>query len=611
MGVPRLFPFWLYSFPNAIKYFEKGEYRMLIDYLYLDANGLLHNAAQIIFNYGASKRMLDPNKNLSYEEKRLKVYELFFNKIRGMANIVIPRKLLYIAIDGPAPLAKQAQQRQRRFVSAKDRSSSKETSLFDSSCISPGTIFMHELTKYLNYRIRKEMNTHGSTFRNIKVIFSPTTVPGEGEHKILDYIRDLPQNIKTNNTHCIFGPDGDLIMLTLATHVQKMYLLREDQYNIGYIHLINVGSTWNTLSNILGQSLGIKEKYRTRIDVINDFILEGSFVGNDFLPKIKMFYLLEDGLQFMFKKYRKTSNGGRQNFLTINNRMSLKGFKVFITELSRCEKEHLTHQSRSNSELNPRYRAKNPKFINETLEKNISRKIIRQEAYYIRNYIPQQVKHTLDFMGYRKDCYEKMDITSKQGIDKLCEDYLKTLIWVFEYYVNGLPSWKWAFRYHYAPLMFDFHNYIIQLTDSEFNKIYTFKLEKASLPFEQLLSILPPQSKTLLPEPFSRMLVHPQSSLVKLGYYPTNFDMDYEGKLKEYQGIALLPFVDYDMIKKYYKKMVDACERQGQNLNKYHRNKIGTISIFCYDSKYTEKYESNIGIIVKSHVRKNDLYYLK
>ena len=41
-----------------------------------------------------------------------------FDKILQLLKIVKPTKLLYIAIDGPAPKAKLNQQRMRRFKSA-------------------------------------------------------------------------------------------------------------------------------------------------------------------------------------------------------------------------------------------------------------------------------------------------------------------------------------------------------------------------------------------------------------------------------------------------------------------------------------------------------------
>ena len=56
MGVPRLFPWIKKTFKNTVKYFFVGNYTNRVDYLYIDANGLLHTAAQRVYNYGSGER---------------------------------------------------------------------------------------------------------------------------------------------------------------------------------------------------------------------------------------------------------------------------------------------------------------------------------------------------------------------------------------------------------------------------------------------------------------------------------------------------------------------------------------------------------------------------
>jgi len=93
---------------------------------------------------------------------------------------------------------------------------------WDSNAITPGTPFMELLSASLRYWVVKKMNSdsgwkqvRGTTItyitridlQQIEVIISDASVPGEGEHKIMDFIRRQRSNPghDANTSHVICG----------------------------------------------------------------------------------------------------------------------------------------------------------------------------------------------------------------------------------------------------------------------------------------------------------------------------------------------------------------------------------------------------------------------
>lgn len=168
------------------------------DNLYLDMNGIVHPCSH------PEDRPAPANE----EEMMIAIFEVT-DRVVTMAR---PRKLLYIAVDGVAPRAKMNQQRSRRFRAAQeaaekdkqveefhallrqngqsqeDEDGGAPKKTWDSNSITPGTPFMDLLAQSLKYWV-KYKSTTDPAWKNLKIIISDATVPGEGEHKVMNFIR--------------------------------------------------------------------------------------------------------------------------------------------------------------------------------------------------------------------------------------------------------------------------------------------------------------------------------------------------------------------------------------------------------------------------------------
>lgn len=106
-----------------------------------------------------------------------------------------------------------------------------EEESFNSLNIFPGTDFMSELQVFLDYYVTKTLQSN-EKLQNLNVLISDSDVPGEGEHKIMEFIRSqrTQPEYNPNQTHIIHGLDADLSMLALSSHEPLFYILVEQLF---------------------------------------------------------------------------------------------------------------------------------------------------------------------------------------------------------------------------------------------------------------------------------------------------------------------------------------------------------------------------------------------
>ena len=150
-------------------------------------------------------------------------------------------------------------------------------------------VFMNFLSKYIDWYIRIMMS-NDNDWQNIEVVFSNENVAGEGEHKIINYIRKYSE---INESYCIHGLDADLIMLTLGTLHPHMYILRENHYNNNEKFLLDISNFGQQLTNNMKWEKTENSRRFSTKSVIDDFIFNSRvFFENNYITYFKTIIFL-------------------------------------------------------------------------------------------------------------------------------------------------------------------------------------------------------------------------------------------------------------------------------------------------------------------------------
>ena len=530
-----------------------------IDVLMFDMNGIFHNVCAHVYEYGPFKRENLLQRRVNHKDLQLKAFKEVCDIIDFMVNFVKPKEKILLCIDGIAPQSKQNQQRSRRFRSANDKSD-EEFNKFDSNCISPGTQFMDYLGKYIDFYIQSKVGKEW----NFEVIFSNDKVPGEAEHKLIDYARKLNEE-ERKKSFMVYGMDADLIMLTLGTMLENMHIIRENTFAIEKtFYILNIGEIRKDLYNKMNwneDEEGIPRHFYDYKNAVYDFIAMCFTVGNDFLPQIPTIEIYEGGIEIMFDNYKSVCR----------------------------EYGHLTEITKSGVIFNKNTLKKFFECMMK-LEKNIlEQKLSKKEVYFPDEYLESCAKITdgvynLDFEKYR-NVYNEKKLGGK--VRQSCLKYLEGMQWVLTYYIEGCKEWNWTYPFHYTPFMTDLYDYI-----DSFNLHISKQVSQPCYPYFQLVRILPPRSRRLLPLPLQKIF---DGKLKE--YFPEKFEVDLKGKKNEWEGIVILPFLDdKELLKEYnvYIRELTDSDRK--------RNTFGKTFIYK-PSAFVSRYSSYYGEMIINCVR--------
>jgi 5'-3' exonuclease len=541
MGVPGFF-MWL------VKQYQKKKQIVFqkvnatdeinsIDYLLIDMNCMIHPECF---------KTLDSITITDIDKIEAKMRNNIIAYLEKIIEHSMPRKGVYLAIDGVAPVAKMKQQRSRRFKSISDKElyenlrkkhNKPNPVYWNNSAVTPGTNFM----KLLNIRLLEWIKIYSKKHK-IEIIYSSCNTPAEGEHKLLQFIRTN----KNIYNYSIYGLDADLIFLALSeasnTHI---YLMREGKILKDITKEIE-GFTYVSIDilkeciqdSILSKFKDDDIKPTNKNSLIDDFIFICYLMGNDFLPHSPSLDIYGGAIDTLIDKYVETlkMNPGeyiveRSDIININNTI----FYDFIERLAKDEestlqiaygKKKYSHQCISTNPYDIEvHRIENMKFkVSDPIELGKDDLVAGQCRYY---------NH------YYKD-------TSENHVTKMVFSYVMGLKWIANYYFNTCPAWDWYYPYITPPFLNDIIKYKF-----DFNTI-EFKLGEPMTPFEQLLTVLPRQSSYLLPEPLQKIMLNKNGSASHL--YPNKFELDLIGKKKYWMVQPILPPLEINLIRAIFKK---------------------------------------------------------
>ncbi|KAJ8021757.1 5'-3' exoribonuclease 1 [Holothuria leucospilota] len=629
MGVPKFYRWISERYPCLSEVVKENQIPEF-DNLYLDMNGIIHTCSH-------------PNdEDVHFRIPEEKMFKDIFHYIEVLFRIIRPRKVFFMAVDGVAPRAKMNQQRGRRFRSAKEAENREKEAIakgevlpkekrFDSNCITPGTEFMVRLQKQLAYFVHQKV-THDRLWQGIRVYLSghevkKMTTPGEGEHKVMDFIRSEKSrnDYDPNTRHCLYGLDADLLMLGLVSHEPHFSLLREEVRFGKQSQQQRPTTPEETTFHLLHLSLlreYLAEEFKELKtlpwfdieSIIDDWVMMGFLVGNDFIPNLPNMHINHGALPDLYKIYIKllpSLNG----YINNNGVLHLKRFEAFLKALSKHEEDVFQVQneefdflvSKKSKEAWKSQRVQKKIEEKERRMRRAEQSTIMQSAakYYesLRNEEVDEDDESVDSLAeelkscglqimefsdasddenntsalelkmkkreYYRAKLEKINVSDEE-VTLMGLEYVRAIQWILHYYYNGCQSWSWYYPYHYAP-------YVSDITDFS-NVRFEYEMSKPFLPFQQLLAVLPAASKDLLPAAYRPLMVREDSPIID--FYPQEFEEDLNGKQQAWEAVVKIPFIDE-------KRLLEAMSARDSSLkeSEIQRNTHSEHLLITYDEK--------------------------
>lgn len=550
---------------------------------FLDFNSIIHPcSAQVVARLGKEQDVNDA------------LYKSIFNNIADytlkLIDIAQPSELVYIAIDGVAPRAKMHQQRKRRFLSAqrniaisgfKAKHQIPDTK-WDSNAITPGTDFMKKLDVYLTTHFNDVIKTRYPSLQQFVV--SGSSEAGEGEHKMMHYIKQHNMhNQHLDACDIVYGLDADLIMLSLTTHGSSDIVLMRESQDFGKMQSANkVPFKYLDISHLRDGILETMDGHypfeqddKRTLALVNDYVFMCYLLGNDFIPCLSFLKIKEGAVDVLVDCYKEAMSqqlASSQHIVNNDNTrtnkcsINLEAFTAFMTAIKHKEDELMQQAMENYNNALPRpyknfntimhnIKTHNPQLTHREVQERAVREFSMDlEEYPLRNKFMVEIDPTKD-KKWRNTYYHYIfGSNSMETIKQACNKYVEGMLWTTNYYFDQSASQEWYYPHHYAPCASDLVKFLMSQTQETLDEMkdgLQDKQQHADPVFDpqhlQLLLVLPPQSKRLLPEHLQDIMT--DISYGCLHYYPKDFKVMTFLKNKMWECHPLVPNIDVDLVK--------------------------------------------------------------
>ena len=493
MGIPSYFSHIIRNYSNIIRnlqHFQKNA-TFSFHHLMMDCNSIVYDA----FHSRPSDISIDAVEDY--------IIKAVIRKIDTYIRMIRPTKTICIAFDGVAPLAKMEQQRTRRNKSAFTGHTNND-SVWNTSAITPGTQFMQNLSMQIEHAFQYTEQKYGVR----TMVVSCSNIPGEGEHKIFQIIREFEEPM---DTVALYGLDSDLLMLSLfhLPYCDNIYVFREaPEFLKNAIRLETSDDNddphfldMKHFASCLVSEMGCIDNDIRRV---YDYAFMCFFLGNDFLPHFPALNIRTHGIQRLLDVYRKYVGGRPEAFLLSESyQIQWNNVNKMVAHLAKHEYEYLTMEYSVRDKIERTIRREHEMFDNDkqvdnspimyrTIEQYICPSESMWERRYYKTLFPQQTSPW-----------------AQPTKKKVCTNYLEGLEWVLKYYTGECPHWRWKYDYHYPPLFSDLIKYVPHFNMTFLNdKLYN-ESGLPKVPFTsdtQLAYVLPKQSMHLAPIHVNRFI---------------------------------------------------------------------------------------------------------